>query len=179
MNILKLKIWRDGKVQEIDYKLPKADFSDNLVMDRPNDVEPTYLIVGGLVFVPLSAEFLSSWGGDWQRSAPFRLVFYNNQKAKKDQKSLVVLSLVLPDFYNIGYQQRSSQNIVIEKANGNLISTLEELAKALDKPKDGFHILEFKKGSSLGKIILDAEKLEQANDRIAQRYGIQSLQKLK
>ena len=178
-DILKLKIWRDGKVQEIDYKLPKADFSDNLVMDRPNDVEPTYLIVGGLVFVPLSAEFLSSWGGDWQRSAPFRLVFYNNQKAKKDQKSLVVLSLVLPDFYNIGYQQRSSQNIVIEKANGNLISTLEDLAKALDNPKDGFHILEFKKGSSLGKIILDAEKLEQANDRIAQRYGIQSLQKLK
>ena len=178
-DILKLKIWRDGKVQDIDYKLPKADFSDNLVMDRPNDVEPTYLIVGGLVFVPLSAEFLSSWGGDWQRRAPFRLVFYNNQKAKKDQKSLVVLSLVLPDFYNIGYQQRSSQNIVIEKANGNLISTLEDLAKALDKPKDGFHILEFKKGSSLGKIILDAEKLEQANDRIAQRYGIQSLQKLK
>tara|TARA_B100000614_G_scaffold119365_1_gene107018 strand:+ start:8848 stop:10299 length:1452 start_codon:yes stop_codon:yes gene_type:complete len=178
-DILKLKIWRDGKVQDIDYKLPKADFSDNLVMDRPNDVEPTYLIVGGLVFVPLSAEFLSSWGGDWQRSAPFRLVFYNNQKAKKDQKSLVVLSLVLPDFYNIGYQQRSSQNIVIEKANGNLISTLEDLAKALDKPKDGFHILEFKKGSSLGKIILDAEKLEQANDRISQRYGIQSLQKLK
>ena len=176
---VKLKIWRGGKVQDIDYELPKADFSDNLVMDRPNDVEPTYLIAGGLVFVPLSAEFLSSWGSDWQRSAPFRLVFYNNQKAQKNQKSLVVLSLVLPDFYNIGYQQRSSQNIVIEKANGNLISTLEDLAKALDNPKDGFHILEFKKGSSLGKIILDAEKLEQANDRIAQRYGIQSLQKLK
>ena len=61
-DILKLKIWRDGKVQDIDYKLPKADFSDNLVMDRPSDVEPTYLIAGGLVFVPLSAEFLSSWG---------------------------------------------------------------------------------------------------------------------
>ena len=61
-------------------------------MDRPSDVEPTYLIMGGLVFVPLSAEFLSSWGSDWQRSAPFRLVFYNNQKADKNQKSLVVLS---------------------------------------------------------------------------------------
>ena len=177
--ILKLKIWRDGKVQDLDYKLPKADFSGNLVMDRPSDVEPTYFIMGGLVFVPLSAEFLSSWGSDWQRSAPFRLVFYNNQRANKNQKSLVVLSLVLPDFYNIGYQQRSSQNIVIEKANGNLISTLEDLAKALEKPKDGFHILEFKKGSSLEKIILDAAKLEEANNRISQRYGIQSLQKLK
>ena len=175
---VKLKIWRGGKVQDIDYELPKADFSDNLVMDRPNDVEPTYLIAGGLVFVPLSAEFLSSWGSDWQRSAPFRLVFYNNQKAQKNQKSLVVLSLVLPDFYNIGYQQRSSQNIVIEKANGNLISTLEDLSKALESPKDGFHVFEFKKGSSLEKIILSAEQLDEANQRIAQRYGITQLQKL-
>ena len=86
---------------------------------------------------------------------------------------------MLPDFYNIGYQQRSSQNIVIEKANGKLISTLEDLAKALESPKDGFHIFEFKKGSSLEKIILDAAKLEEANNRIAQRYGIQILQKLK
>ena len=108
--IVKLKIWRDGKVQHLDYKLPKADFSENLVMDRPSNVEPTYLIMGGLVFVPLSAEFLSSWGSDWRRSAPFRLVFYNNQ-AKKNQKSLVVLSLVLPDFYNIGYQQQSSKTL--------------------------------------------------------------------
>ena len=178
-DVVSFKIWRDGSIQDIEFKLPKADFSDNLVADRPNDVEPTYLIVGGLVFVPLSAEFLSSWGGDWQRSAPFRLVFYNNQKAKKDQKSLVVLSLVLPDFYNIGYQQRSSQNIVIEKANGEMIATLEDLAKAIESPKDGFHVFEFKKGSTLKKIILDAEKLSEANQRIAKRYGISKLQKLK
>ena len=56
------KIWRDGNIKDIEFNLPKADFSDNLVTDRPNDIEPTYLIVGGLVFVPLSAEFLSSWG---------------------------------------------------------------------------------------------------------------------
>ena len=172
------KIWRDGNIKDIEFNLPKADFSDNLVTDRPNDIEPTYLIVGGLVFVPLSAEFLSSWGGDWQRSAPFRLVFYNNQKAKKDQKSLVVLSLVLPDFYNIGYQQRSSQNIVIEKANGKMIASLEDLAKAIESPKDGFHVFEFKKGSTLKKIVLDAEKLNEANQRIAKRYGISKLQKL-
>ena len=178
-DIVNFKIWRDGKIKEIDFKLPKADFSDNLVTDRPNDVEPTYLIVGGLVFVPLSAEFLSSWGGDWQRSAPFRLVFYNNQKANKDQKSLVVLSLVLPDFYNIGYQQRSSQNIVIEKANGKLIASLDDLAQAIKSPKDGFHIFEFKKGSTLKKIILNAEKLDEANQRITKRYGIPKLQKLK
>ena len=177
-DIVKLKIWRDGKTQEIDYTLPKADFTDNLVMDRPDETEPTYLIAGGLVFVPLSAEYLSSWGKDWQRTAPFRLVFYNNQKPEKAQRSLVVLSLVLPDFYNIGYQERNALNLVLDRANGRRIDTLESLANALKSPRDGFHVFEFKKGSALQKIILDAEKLEEANQRIAKRYRITRMRKL-
>ena len=175
---VKFKIWRDGKTEEIDYPLPKADFTANLVTDRPDDTEPTYLVVGGLVFVPLSAEYLSSWGKDWQRNAPFRLVFYNNQKPETTQRSLVVLSLVLPDFYNIGYQERNAQNLVLDKANGHLIDTLESLANALQSPGDGFHVFEFKKGSSLQKIILDAETLEEANQRIAKRYRIPRMRKL-
>jgi len=175
---VKFKIWRDGKTEEIDYPLPKADFSANLVTDRPDDTEPTYLVVGGLVFVPLSAEYLSSWGKDWQRNAPFRLVFYNNQKPETTQRSLVVLSLVMPDFYNIGYQERKAQNLVLDKANGHRIDTLESLANALQTPGDGFHVFEFKKGSSLQKIILDAETLEEANQRIAKRYRIPRMRKL-
>jgi hypothetical protein len=175
---VKFKIWRDGKTEEIDYPLPKADFTANLVTDRPDDTEPTYLVVGGLVFVPLSAEYLSSWGKDWQRNAPFRLVFYNNQKPETTQRSLVVLSLVLPDFYNIGYQERNAQNLVLDKANGHRIDTLESLANALQTPGDGFHVFEFKKGSSLQKIILDAETLEEANQRIAKRYRIPRMRKL-
>jgi len=177
-DIVKFKVWRDGETQEIDYTLPKADFTGNLVMDRPEDTEPTYLIAGGLVFVPLSAEYLSSWGKDWQRTAPFRLVFYNNQKPEKAQRSLVVLSLVLPDFYNIGYQERNAQNLVLDRANGQRIDTLESLATALKSPGDGFHVFEFKKGSALQKIILDAETLEEANQRIAKRYRITRMRKL-
>ena len=178
-DIVKLKVWRDSKTQEIDYTLPKADFTNNLVTDRPEGAEPTYLIAGGLVFVPLSAEYLSSWGKDWQRNAPFRLVFYNNQKPEKAQRSLVVLSLVLPDFYNIGYQERNAQNLVLNKANGLRIDTLKSLANALKSPENGFHVFEFKKGSALQKIILDAEKLDAANQRIGKRYRISQFQKLK
>ena len=178
-DIVKFKIWRDGEKQEIDYVLPKADFSKNLIIDGPVGKEPTYVIAGGLVFVPLSAEFLSSWGDNWQRTAPFRLVYYNKQKAKKDQPSLVVLSLVLPDSYNIGYQERSMQNLVLDRANGRQISKLDDLIGALENPQDGFHVFQFNKGSSVQKIILDAEQLDEANQRIAKRYGVARLQKLK
>ena len=72
-----------------------------------------------------------------------------------------------------------NKKLVIEKVNGKLISSLEDLAKAIKSPKDGFHIFEFKKGSTLKKIILNAEKLDEANQRITKRYGIPKLQKLK
>ena len=178
-DIVEFKIWRDGEKQEIDYVLPKADFSKNLIIDGPVGKEPTYVIAGGLVFVPLSAEFLSSWGADWQRTAPFRLVYYNKQKAKKDQPSLVVLSLVLPDSYNIGYQERNTQNLVLDRANGRQISKLDDLIGALENPQNGFHVFQFNKGSSVQKIILEADQLDKANQRIAKRYGVARLQKLK
>jgi hypothetical protein len=178
-DIVKFKIWRDGEKREIDYVLPKADFSKNLIIDGPVGKEPTYVIAGGLVFVPLSAEFLSSWGADWQRTAPFRLVYYNKQKAKKDQPSLVVLSLVLPDSYNIGYQERNIQNLVLDQANGRQISKLDDLIGALENPQNGFHVFQFNKGSSVQKIILEADQLDKANQRIAKRYGVARLQKLK
>jgi hypothetical protein len=91
----------------------------------------------------------------------------------------VVLSLVLPDSYNIGYQERKNQNLVLDRANGKQISNLDDLIVALEKPQNGFHVFVFKKGSSVQKIILEADQLDEANQRIAKRYGVARLQKLK
>ena len=103
---------------------------------------------------------------------------YNNQKPEKEQRSLVVLSLVLPDVYNIGYQDRNAQNLVLDQANGQRIDTLESLANALSEPDDDFHILKFNKGSALRKIVLDVESLDEANQRIAKRYRITEMRNL-
>ena len=69
--------------------------------------------------------------------------------------------------------------VFLNKANGLRIDTLKSLANALKSPENGFHVFEFKKGSALQKIILDAEKLDAANQRIAKRYRIAQFQKLK
>ena len=90
----------------------------------------------------------------------------------------MVLSLVLPDSYNIGYQERNTQNLVLDRANGRQISKLDDLIGALENPQDGFHVFQFNKGSSVQKIILDAETLEEANQRIAKRYRITRMRKL-
>ena len=167
----KLKIWRDGEAQDVIYRLPKADYSSSLVPDAVYDQEPEYFIVGGLVFQPLTDAFLQSWGPDWKRRAPFRLYNYNNEPPTKDRPALVVLSQVLPDVYNIGYQDL--KYLVLDKVNGERVSHLSDLRDALQKPVNGFHALQFVQSDSLRRVVLDGgDKEKQATQRVLQRYGI-------
>jgi hypothetical protein len=168
---VRIKIWRDGAETEVNYTLPKADYSVKLLADNLFDQEPEYMVVGGLVFVPLSIPYLRSFGMDWKRSAPFRLSYYNNDSPTKERPSLVLLSTVLPDSYNLGYQD--SRYLVLEKVNGQKIGQLKDISAALQKPVDGFHVIEFVKSDSMRRMVLDAAETDTATARVLERYGIQ------
>ncbi|HEY1174363.1 MAG TPA: serine protease [Verrucomicrobiae bacterium] len=167
---IKIVVWRDAKEVTVDYTLPKADYATDLIPKEVFDKEPEYLMVGGLLFQPLDGPFLKRWGGDWKQRAPFRLAYYDNQSKSEERAGLVLLSAILPDPVNIGYQDY--RFIVLDKVNGKAISNLMELAAALQTPKDGFHILEFMEGSSIQKMVLDASQASQASARIQSNYGI-------
>ena len=168
---IKMQIWRDGKSMEVSYRLPKFDYSTALVPAANYDQDPKYLIVGGLVFQPLTESYLQSWGTDWKHRAPFRLSYYRNEPPSKERPALVLLSQVLPDPYNIGYQEQKW--LVLDKVNGQRISRLSDLRQALDKPQNGYHIIEFMQSDSLRRMVLAAGETErQATDRVLKRYGI-------
>jgi hypothetical protein len=168
---VRLKIWRGGRAQDVVYRLPKAEDAARLVPEAPFEQEPEYLIAGGLVFQPLTKNFLRSWGQDWERRAPFRLAYYRNQDPTPERPAIVILSQVMPDIYNIGYQD--SRQLVVEKLNGQKINYLSDLQRALKKPVNGFHILEFTKGDGLQRMVLDASTLDAATKRVLDRYGIE------
>jgi hypothetical protein len=168
---VKMQIWRDGKAMDIVYRLPKYQYSNSLVPFATYDQEPEYLIVGGLVFQPLTDSYLQSWGTEWRRRSPFRLYFYRNETPSKDRSALVLLSQVLPDAYNMGYQEQ--RYLVLDKVNGQRISRLTELREALKKPVNGFHIIEFVQSDSLQRIVLAAGESEQtATTRVLRQYNI-------
>jgi hypothetical protein len=168
---VKLKIWRDGKPMDVTYRLPRYDYSTTLVPFASYDREPEYLVMGGLVFQPLTDSYLQSWGPDWKRRAPFRLAYYRNDQPSTNRSSLVLLSQVLPDAYNIGYQDQ--KGLVVDKVNGQRVSKLSDLRQALEKPVNGFHIIEFMQSDSLRRLVLAAGEPEQeATARVLRRYGI-------
>jgi PDZ domain-containing protein len=168
---VKMKIWREGKPLDVTYRLPKYDYSTSLVPMATYDREPEYLVFGGLVFQPLTDSYLQSWGNDWKRRAPFRLTYYRTESPEKERPALLMLSQVLPDPYNIGYQDQRC--LVVDKVNGQHVNRLPELRAALDKPVNGFQVIEFVQSDSLRKMVLKAGEPErEATSRVLKRYGI-------
>jgi len=167
---VKLEILRDGVIQDLSYQLPKAEYKRELVPDEVFDQDPEYLIVGGLVFQPLTGPFLHSWGPDWKRRSPFRLFYYTDEHPTPERPALVLLSQVLPDIYNLGYQD--AKFVVVDEVNGRKISNLQELQEALKHPANGFHTIVFLRSDSLRKMVLAADDQEPATKRVLARYGI-------
>jgi hypothetical protein len=168
---VKMQIWRDDKLMDVTYRLPRFEYTNSLVPYAMYDQAPQYLIVGGLVFQPLTDSYLQSWGSEWKQRAPFRLNYYNYEPPTKARPALVILSQVLPDPYNIGYQEQNY--LVLDQVNGRHVSDLAEVRDALRKPANGFHVLEFVASDSTRRIVLAAGEAEaQATARVLQRYGI-------
>jgi hypothetical protein len=168
---IKLKIWRGDKFIDVKYKLPKVDYNTEVVPDYVFNKEPEYVLLGGLIFQPLTGPYLQSWGAaDWQRRAPFRLTYLAKKKATPDMPSAVVLSQILPDKFNLGYQD--ARYLVVESMNGQKIRTIQDIAEARKHPKDGFHEVVFEQGDSLSRIILDANEADDATRRTMERYSI-------
>jgi len=168
---VKMKVWRDGQELDVTYRLPKYDYTNSLLPFATFDQPPEYLIAGGLVFQPLTGSYLQTWGADWKRRAPFRLNYYSNQFPTKERPSYVIMSQVLPDPFNIGYQEL--RYLVVDKVNDQLITNLAQLRDALKKPLNGFHLIEFVKTDGLRRVVIAAGDEEAAaTDRILKRYGI-------
>jgi len=166
----KLKIWRDGKEQDIVYKLPKAEYTDELVPEQLFDQDPEYVLAGGFVFVPLSEPYLRSWGPTWRQHSPFRLFYYNMAKVTPERSQRVVLSQVLPYPANIGYE--GLRNTVIDEINGMKIRRISDIVTALKSPVGGFDVFKFESGEPVQEAVLDASKMDEATQEIMAHYHI-------
>ncbi len=169
-DIIPMKVLRDGKIIDVRYVLPRADYKVDLLPMHGFDHEPEYLVAGGLVFQPLSQSYLRIWGEEWRRRAPFRLAYFTSQSPTPERPSLVVLSQVLPDPLNVGYQEY--RNIVVDKVNGRVIRKLADLKVAFAESTDGVHRIDFFKGDGLQRMLLDAGSLEESTLRVLKRFGI-------
>lgn len=170
--IIPFKVWREGEEQVVDYRLPRADFDKELVPERRYDAPPQYMIAGGLLFQPLNGPLLQALG----KNKPVLLEYYSRQKTALDRSGLVVLSGVLPDDYNLGYEQL--RYALLDQINGRKIEKLEDIQNALEEPEGNFHRIQFMREEGMLHLVLDAGDMDTATARILQNYRIPAASQL-
>ncbi len=137
---LKFKLLRAGQQQILSVPLKYNEHHFSLVPNTQYDKAPTYYIYAGLVFTPLTQNYLQSFGEHWSSKAPLALINYlQNGKKKSDRQQVILLSRLLPDNINIGYQQLN--NLVISSINGQPISTMHDVIHAIESHQGAHHTI--------------------------------------
>lgn len=168
---LRFKILRAGERHDVDVVLKRMRSEDDKVPPYILGRGPDYLVSGGLVFQELSVPYLSTWG-DWMRRGPTRLlVAYDREGAEPTPEAprIVLLSSVLPDPCNLGYQDL--RDLIVTSVNGVRIGRLEDARRAFAQPAGGFHVVEFLPGQGPTRIVLDVAEVNAGAERIRALYG--------
>ncbi len=165
---IRLTVLRKGA--RVEAEVPLRTIS-SLAGDPLYDVRPSYLIYGGLVFMPLTRDLLAEGGED---EVPSELRFYlEHGLPSPERRQLILLRKVLPHEVNAGYE--GFRDLVIERVNGRAVADMELLLRALSSPQGRFLVVETDGLSSPGGlIVLDARKAEQATGEILKTYGIEA-----
>jgi hypothetical protein len=135
---------------------------------------PDYAVVGGLVFQELTGPYLAATSEGGRRPAPRLFIAVDREGAVPDpaRPRIVILTSVLPDAANLGYQDL--RDLIVTKVNGEAIGSLADLRRALASPKGGYHVVEFLPGQGPGRLVLDVAEAEASRERVRNLYGVGS-----
>ena len=135
------------------------------------DARPQYLIVGGLVFVPLSVPFLMHHFGWPKYSPPPELLKWLREPQTEGSGQVVVLAKVLAADLNFGYQDMGG--VQLKTLNGTAVSSMRELAEQLRSLSKEADFLEFEL-SDAQQVVLDPRACAAAEADILAAYGVNS-----
>ncbi|XP_044408771.1 protease Do-like 10, mitochondrial [Triticum aestivum] len=123
-----IKVLRDGKEHELNVTLRPLQ---PLVPVHQFDKLPSYYIFAGFVFIPLTQPYLHEFGEDWYNTSPRRLCERAlRELPKKAGQQLVILSQVLMDDINVGYERLAE--LQVKKVNGVEVENLKHLCSIVE-----------------------------------------------
>eukprot|EP00803_Ostreobium_quekettii_P002645 evm.model.scf_1356.3 EVM.evm.TU.scf_1356.3 scf_1356:20076-25448(-) len=132
---LHLTILRNGQEMEASYQL--GQLRPLVPVLHGLDCTPSYFIVGGLVFVPLSIPFLEHAYGTrkWRQLSPIPLLGMITEYRSFADEQVVVLVQVLASELNFGY---NFSTMHCHSFNGMKLHNLQHLAQLVDTCTDRY-----------------------------------------
>jgi len=165
-DIVRLKILRNCEEMQVVLKLNSP--WPYLMTARRHGVRPRFVIYAGLVFQPLSNNFIKDADIKNPNLLYYYSLFLQNELYLK-RPEIIVLSKILPDPINADL--RPFVNSIIDKINGRKIRTLEDVAAAFKTLADYDIIRLLNNGRP---IVLERKAVADARKRILSDYGVLS-----
>jgi S1-C subfamily serine protease len=163
------KILRRGKEHTVKLTLNKPWGKNMLVPTARYDVQPTYYVYGGLVFCPLTLNYLLTWGDNLWKDAPYNLMTYlTEQEHAREGEEIVIIIKVLAGDFNNGYDHLVNTRIL--RVNGKRILNLQWLIDFVETDTDKPFVVFKTAGDQT--IAVDRKKAEAAQDEILSTYRI-------
>ena len=166
-----LELWRNGascSVTIIASPVPR-------LVPRLHGVDafPSYLVVGGLVFVPLSLPWIRSAQGAMGQGTVAALLTHAEQDLERRGQQVVVLSTVLSHDVNFGYESFAGEVLVEfqSKKVENLLQ-LSEMVSLRESGKEKEGLLYSFSFESKRQILLDQNACLRAEKEILDRHSI-------
>jgi hypothetical protein len=171
-----VKIWRDGREEELS--LPMEIYNREINVGNQYDVLPRYFVYGGLVFTPLSLDYLKTVGRATDDAGYARLVYelyyHLAESPSTARPEPVALATTLADPVNANLMIQGRQ--LVDKINGIRIDKMEDVVQAMSQTNSAFQVIEFLPNHSIE--VLDRLEADKAGPRILQTYKIPSDRRL-
>ena len=159
---LNYEIIRNKKLKTGQVKLEKKNTVYSVITDVTIETPPSYLIYGGLLFEPLTSNYMTVAIEDL-------FLVYGKEEKYQEYDQLVVLVRVLPFDVNLGYSD--AVNEVILKVNGEKYKDFKDFAQKVKNVKTEFIVFENDKGH---EIVLDVKEVEEQKEELLGNYNITS-----
>ena len=162
-DMLSYEIVRNKKKMTGSVKLNSKNIRYSVVTEVKIETPPSYFVYGGLVFEPLTNNYLTLLKESKGEVPPV----YEKEDTYKDYDQLAILTSVLPFDVNLGYSEL--ENVIILKINGEKYKNFKDFVQKLRKVNSEFVILETENGD---EIVLDRAKVEAQKEDLMRNYNV-------
>lgn len=164
-DVAQLGIIRAGNTMKVQTVLQPRK---HLVPFHVEGGQPSYLIVAGLVFTPLTEPFIEE---ECEETLGLKLLAKARYSLSTfEGEQIVIVSQVLAHEVNIGYEHMGNQQVI--KLNGTVVKNIHHLAHLVDNCKDKFLTFEFEDDFL---VVLDREEATTASSDILKEHAIPSV----
>ena len=161
--VIEATILRDGVAMNVEIELQPLR---PLVHRARYDHEPSWFVFAGLVFQPLSVNFLRTWN-DWWDTAPKEFLYhYYMGEPTAERREVIALTQVLSDAVNVGYEDLYGETV--RSVNGIVPRDLSHFAELVDGSLDHIEL----RLSSGALVVFDTVKARANQDEILARYRV-------